>query len=254
MAYYFMVESKKGKHLPLDIKSSIYFQPTKTKYDKPCACSLDEIDGFTMMFDNESELRHVLMTDGILTMELLHKPLTTRFLRNGKYEKIRYDFLFQKDLEYVAEPLKVVEYIMKKYHQNDFVFLQKFARIFSNYRECSTTAPEVAQSSAASIREGRRHYLLESVDKNGDLLVARLVKLIILKHTELSDGTINYKDEVNYRNLHSVIMFINNYEKKQEEQTEKIIEPPSIELEPTASKVKKRKIREEIDGQISFPI
>ena len=34
MAYYFMVESKKGTYIPLEIKQSIYFQTVKTKYTK----------------------------------------------------------------------------------------------------------------------------------------------------------------------------------------------------------------------------
>ena len=54
------------------------------------------------------------------------------------------------------------------------------------------------------------------MDQNGDKQVARLVKLLILKHYERSDGKIDYKNEVNYRNLHDVIAFINNYDQKLE--------------------------------------
>ena len=214
MAYYLTVESKRDEFIPLEIKHSIYFQIVKTKYDKKCAYTLEEIDNFTTMFDNELELRKALIYEGILPIDLKNRKLSIRILRKGKYEKIKYDFLYQKDLEYLVNPLLVVEEIMKRYYQNDFLFLQKFAGNFSNFYECSTTAPEVLQSATISLREGRRHYLLESVDKNRDLLVTRLVKLLILKHTESFDGTINYKDEINYRNLHSVVAFINNYDKK----------------------------------------
>lgn len=219
MAYYLTVESKRDEYIPLEINNSIYFQIIKRKYDKKCAYTLEEIDHFTMMFDNESELRHKLICEGILPIGLSDKKLSIRILRKGKYEKIKYDFLYQKDIEYIANPLLVVEEIMTRYYQNDFVFLQKFASNFSGFYECSTTAPEVLQSSTISIREGQRHYLLESIDKNSDCLVARLVKLLILKHIELRDGTINYKDEINYRNLHSVVAFINNYDKKLSEET-----------------------------------
>lgn len=230
MAYYLTAESKRDEFIPLEIKHSVYFQIVKTKYGKKCAYTLEEIDNFTVMFDNESELRKALIYEGILPTELKNRKLSIRIIRKGKYEKIKYDFLYQKDLEYLANPLLVVEEIMKRYYQNDFLFLQKFASNFSNFYECSTTAPEVLQSATISLREGRRHYLLESIDKNGDLLVARLVKLLILKHTESFDGTINYKDEINYRNLHSVIAFINNYDKKTSESKTNT----NVQLQPEA--------------------
>lgn len=260
MAYYFMVESKKGTYIPLEIKNSIYFQILKTKYTKPFAYTLEEIDNFTMMFNNEQELRNVLISEGILPMKCYNKPLSSRNLQKRKYEKVRHDFLYQKDLEYVANPHRLIELIMQKYYQNDFIFLQKFASNFSKYHECSTTAPEVSQSSAASIREGKRHYLLESVDKNGDLLVTRLIKLLIFKHYEQSDGTIKYKDEINYRNLHSVIAFVNNYYKKETPVEEQIIikgfeiiKKQNNETSVVTNKTKKRKLTP-LDGQLSFPI
>jgi len=133
MAYYFMVESKRGKYIPLEIKNSIYFQIEKTKYSKPCAYTLEEIDSFTMMFNNEQELRNVLTSEGLLPTELSNKTLSTRLLNKGEYEKVRHDFLYQKDIEYILDPSKVVEFIMKKYYENDFIFLQKFANNFSKY-------------------------------------------------------------------------------------------------------------------------
>ena len=260
MAYYFMVESKKGTYIPLEIKKSIYFQIVKSKYTKPYAYTLEEIDSFTMMFNNEQELRNVLIAEGILPMEYYNKQLSSRLLQKGNYEKVRHDFLYQKDLEYTADPTKIIELITQKYHENDFVFLQKFASNFSKYYECSTTAPEVSQSSAASIREGKRYYLLESVDKNGDLLVTRLIKLLIYKHYEQNDGTIKYKDEVNYRNLHSVIAFINNYYKRKEPETEQIKingfdnKQELKKTEPVViTKTRKKKLIQ-LEGQLSFTI
>jgi len=70
MAYYFTVESKRDEFIPIDIKDSIYFQILKRKYEKPCAYSLEEIDNFTMMFDNELELRHILISEGLLPIKM----------------------------------------------------------------------------------------------------------------------------------------------------------------------------------------
>ena len=66
MAYYFMVETKKGTHKPIEISNSKYFQDYIRKFKKTFAYSLQEIDRFTMMFDNEIELRERLCEEGIL--------------------------------------------------------------------------------------------------------------------------------------------------------------------------------------------
>ena len=264
MAYYFMVESKKGEHLPLNISSSKYFPRTTTKYKKPNAYTLQEIDQFTMMFDNEVELRNALIEEGILPPTLGLKPLSTRFLSKNKYHKVMYDLLYQKDIEYIAFPTKVVELIMKRYYQNDLVFIQKLANNFSNYYECSTTAPEVARLIETSIRTGARHRALDEPDLNGDRMVSRLVKLLILKHYEWPNGQIEYKNEVNYKNLHAVIAFINNYNLKNSpikegpSKIDKVKETISKQVPHTDSKpaVKTRKRvpkkRQEVEGQLSF--
>ena len=261
MAYYFMVKEKKGKYKPLDISSSIYYQTTNPKYKKPYAFALDEIDSYTMMFNDESELRNALVAEGILPVGLSKKPLSIRFLNKDEYNKVMYDFLYQRDIEYIACPDKVVELILRRYYQNDFAFLAKLASNFSKYRECSTTAPEVARLAEASIRSGYRNPALEELDSNEDTMVARLVKLLILKHTEKPDGKIEYKDEVNYRNLHSVIAFINNYNEKLKSKLEGqtiIDEVPFLYTEapkfiiPEKPKSRKRSKRTEIEGQLTF--
>lgn len=262
MAYYFMVESKRGQHISLDIKKSIYYQIVTSKYKKQNAFSLEEIDSFTMMFDTEIELRNVLISEGILPIELHNKPLSIRNLLKGKYEKVRHDFLYQKDLEYIAQPKKVIEFVMNKYYQNDFLFIQKLASNFLTYHECSSTAPEVLQATSASMRDGKKHTLLESIDQNGDLLVTRLVKLIIYKHYENPNGKIDYKDEVNYKNLHSIVAFINHYYYKLEPPIEQITlkefefnkNKNNIEKKQQILVTPKKKTKKitPLEGQISF--
>ena len=218
MAYYFTVEQKKGDYLPLNIKLSKFFQ-VNPKYKKDKAYTLQEIDLFTMMFNDEEELRKALLLERIIPSNLSTKSLSTRTLIKGTYNKVPYDFLYQKDIEYIMNPSKVIEIIMRRYYQNDFVFIKKFADYFSNHHGCTSTAPEIRQLAEISIREGKRNYHFEEIDKNGDHQVARLVKLLILKHYEMPNGYIDYKNEVNYRNLHDVIAFINNYDKKLTNQT-----------------------------------
>lgn len=278
MAYYFMVEKKKGEYQALNIATSKYF-PVTRKYNKPCAYTLQEIDMFTMMFNDEQELRNTLLRERILPLDLSTRQLSSRTLIKGTYNKVPHDFLYQKDIEYIMEPTKLVQIIMKRYYHNDFLFIKKFADNFANHYECSSTAPEVRQLAEISIREGRRNQHLEVIDKNGDKLVARLVKLLILEHYEKPDGYIQYKDRVNYRNLHAAIAFINNYDNKLKKDKEKttVLEQAEPKPKPTlvvsnqtqpsklisqnsstkdiVIKTKKRsKKKYDIDGQISFKI
>ena len=290
MAYYFMVEKKKGEYQALNIGSSKYFPVTK-KFNKPCAYTLQEIDMFTMMFNDEQELRKHLLLEGILPVQLSTRALSSRNLIKGKYNKVPHDFLYQKDIEYIMEPTRLIELIMKRYYQNDFLFIKKLADNFASFYECSSTAPEVRQFAEISIRENRRNPHLDELDKNGDKLVARLVKLLILEYYEKPDGYIQYKDKVNYRNLHAVIAFINNYDSKlnnkqeistilvqpkknielsaktesvqitiKETLTNNQIKPSKLTINESSNKdiivkTKKRsKKKYDIDGQISFKI
>jgi hypothetical protein len=165
-----------------------------------------------------------------------------------------------KDIDYIADPTMVVEFIMKKYYENDFVFIKKFANNFSKYYECSSTAPEVLQASTSSIRESKRNKLFETIDQNGDLLITRLVKLLILKHKENFDGTIAYSNEVNYRNLHTVIAFINNYYNNQENTNEQLIIQEYLQIKPAKSSQKeivvktktRKKTHTPLEGQLSI--
>lgn len=240
MAYYFMVESKKGEYQPLNISKSKFFQVTP-KFNKPCAYTLQEIDMFTMMFNDEQELRNTLVLEEILPVSLSTRQLSSRSLLKGKYNKVPHDFLYQKDIEFIADPTRVVDLIMKRYHQDDFLFIKKLANNFSSFYECSSTAPEVRQLAEKSIREGHRSHHLDEVDKNGDKLVARLVKLLILEHYEKSTGEIEYKDKVNYRNLHAIIAFINNYDKE----SNKKEETQTTSFKPETAKLKKQTSSEE---------
>jgi len=238
MAYYFMVQPKIGTYEPIEIKNSIYFEVEKRQYVKPCAYSLSEIDSFTTRFNDEIELRDTLLSEGLLDPELGEKSLSIRFFNKNNYKKVRYDFLYQKDLKYIQNPELVIEFVMNKFHENDFLFIQKLAANFSNYHECANTATEVMHGAAHSLYNGKRHEMLDRFDLNGDLLTARLVKLIIYKYTTDFNGYTRYKEEVNYRNLHTIIAFINNYYKDKTE-TE------------TKPKVRSR-IKTEVPGQLSF--
>ena len=76
MAYYFMSEVSKGKHIELNLSKSKYFQVINKRYKTETAYTLEEIDKFTMMFNDEIELRERLVEEGVLPLSLFEKPLS----------------------------------------------------------------------------------------------------------------------------------------------------------------------------------
>ena len=200
MAYYFMSEVSKGKYRQLNISNSKYFQDINRSYNKPCAYTLEEIDKFTMMFDNEIELRERLVEEGILALSLFERPLSIRYLQKEQYSKVPYDFLL----------------------------IKKIISRFSEDYKCSSTLPEVRQHLEASIRDGEINKHFDDLDENNDKLLPRLLKLIIIESFNTKSGKTIYKDKIRYRNLHTLIALINYYDKEEE-----------LDKEPTFKSVEK---------------
>ena len=218
MAYYLTVETKRGEYLPINISNSKCFQDTIRRFKKTCAYTLEEIDRFTMMFNDEIELRERLFEEGILSLKYFDKPLSIRYSLKDEYIKVPNDFLYQDDLEYIYEPARLVKHILKRYYDNDFQLIKRIVNKFSEYRRCQSTIPEVRQFIEISIREGKRCSFLDEIDENGDNLIVRLIKLIILEsYDDYKNGKVIYKDKLNYRNLHDLIALIKNYDKKKED-------------------------------------
>ena len=259
MAYYFMTEKKKGEYIPLDITQSKYFTKL-SKYNKKGALSLEEIDIFTTSFEDEFELRIKLAKEGILPHDCIDKPLTARLLNKGKYSKVTYDFLYQKDIEYIIDSSKIIDVILDKYYQKDYLFLKKLGEHFQNFYDCKSTAADVRNYAHISILRGNNYNYLDKIDKEGNLLVVRLAKLIIYDYYQDKFGNITYYNKVKYANLHHLISFINNYNKKyninepkkenNQVTFEEFIQKPRQE-EVQIPKTKKRK-KEQIDGQMRF--
>ena len=272
MAYYFTVETKRGEFQPINIGNSVYFQNITRKYKKTCAYSLEEIDNFTMMFDNEIELRERLVKERTLPLKYYNKPLSIRYYVNDEYIKVPNDFLYQKDMEFINDPPKLVKHILKRYYNNDFLLIKKIVNKFSEHRRCKSTIPEVRQFIEISIRECKRCSFLDEIDENGDNLIIRLIKLIILEsYDDYKSGKVIYKDKLNYRNLHDLITLIRNYDKELLKQLNK--EYNQINIQPTEEitstkenednkevkpvYVKTRKLgskKYNLDNQISFDI
>lgn len=246
MAYYFMVEEKKGKYEPIIIDNSSNYKISKKQYVKPGAYGLKEIDMFTTLFENEIELREALFKDGLLNSENRNRQLSIRFFNKNTYNKVKHDLLYKKDLQYIQNPTLIWKLVMEKFNQEDYYFIEKLASYFSHHYECANTALEVMHGAMHSLHSGKKHEILYRSDLNGDLLISRLIKLILYKSYTDYNGYTIYKNEVNHRNLHAIIAFINNYYKDDEPKVEK------QKIEPIETKTKTLKKSKEIEGQMKI--
>lgn len=240
MAYYFMVEEKKGSYKALDFNNSKYFKRLST--NKGNKGQLEEIDKFTMNFNNEAELREDLLQEGILPLELFTKPLSIRKKDKDKYTKVMYDFLYKKDRVYIDNPKELIKRIDYKLESYDFKFVCDIATNYIKYYDCSSSAAEVRAYALDSMRLGTKSKYFDYLDDNFDNPLVRMLKLLIYKYYQSSNGSVHYyTNEIKYRNLHSLIAFTNNHDKKQ------LLENGVIDNKPK-SRVKKK----EVDGQLSF--
>ena len=94
------------------------------------------------------------------------------------------------------------------------------------------------------VDNGFREY-----DSNGDNVVSRLIKLLTYKYSQSSNGKITYQEEFNWRTFHSLINFINSYDRDLKIQN-------TVEDSKHMVKAKKREIpkQEDIEDfeQLSF--
>ena len=237
MAYYFMIENRKKNEKSnfeaIDIsKSPAFLRFSNFNGNK---YSLEDIDAFTIHFENEKELITHLFKGGIISMQDTRKPMSIRQKKHNEYRKVPYGFLYQKDIEYFMEPKKLISKIMDKLYTGDYEFLQALGDRYENSKICGVTASEVKlYATDAKVNQYSEKYLYAE-DENRDTLVARLVKLIIYDH--YAGNKIVYKKDkdgkyiVKSKGLHDLILFVNNYESK--EKTNEKVSSKSEETTPS---------------------
>lgn len=245
MAYYLMVEEKKGKYLPIDITKSSLF--TRMSNLTGMGSNIQEIDYFTVNFNDYNELSNYLVKEGLLNANMVDKPLSIRHKKNNEYKKVMYDFIYQKDIEYLINPKKILDKINNKLLKRDFLFVLKYAQFFMNTRDCSSTAPEIRDYINRSISNNKIDEYFYYKDSNYDNPLERMTKLLIYDYYQDINGKITYYSKVKYRNLHMIIAFINHYEEK----NKSLVQEDNKQVNEVKKRVK-TKTSKEVVGQIGL--
>lgn len=213
MAYYIMGERKRGEFISLDITHDELF--TRFSRFTSNACSLEEIDNFTVNFVDGEDLRRYLYKQGILVSELCDKPLSIRTFYNSKNSRrVMYDFLYQKDKKYLDNPKLLIDDINYRLLTKDFRFVLEYANHFFNYYDSYDITPEIRAFSKDSLDFGYTNRHFAERDENGDTPIVRMTKQLIYEYDHRDYGRITYYKGIKYRNLHDIIAFCDNYDKK----------------------------------------
>lgn len=233
MAYFLQVKTDRGNYRTLNIDELdiLKFAHISKTYKSPFAYSLQELDRFTMEFDNIEELKKYLIEKNVLPINMINQPLMIRFIQKGKSVS-NYNLLFKDDFIYFYKPKVIIDFITKKHYDCDFIFLNALAKHFHRLRQCNSTASELLNITQLAINTGNLDKSYWNVDSNGDNVSVRLVKLLMYKYDLSKNGDISYKEYFNWRTFHLLIDFINNYDSSQLEK--------GVRDENTKPKVKKK--------------
>lgn len=231
MAYYLTVKEK-NNFKQLDVSTLEEF--SRLSKFKDASYSLDELDLFTSNFEDELSLKEILYSNGIITKEDILKEITIRRKNKNQLEKVMYGLVYKNNSKYLD-----VHYLRAEILglQNDKVFLNK---LLNHYRN------SYKQEHLAKIRAVLEGYQDSDV-KMDEALTSFMIDEVF--ETSKETGLVKIK----YKSLHDLAMFVCNY---LEDGNKKITNSDLEELQDKLIKpkqpVKIRKIRTEVQGQLSF--
>lgn len=216
MAYYLTTKNKNSFDI-VDITKSKKFKKLST-YTKEGACSLKEIDNFTIQFNNEADMKKQLFLEEIIDSEQGFKTLSVRIKNKDNYKKVMYEALYKDNAgHFVAKTEREYRSLLKdeigelsvgriifEYLQkiNDVDFLDKFVRTFYNYYECRLSINDLGCYVSDSKRTGIFSRYLEST------FMETLYSLCY------GYDKINETKVKNYKNIHTLAAFIAHQDKK----------------------------------------
>ena len=207
-----MKQLPSGDFRPIDIRNSKYFN--KNAEYKTLGVSLSDIDAFTTRFDDEDKLRKALLREGLLSIKDYNIPLSIRYFKNNKVEKVHNKFLFSSDLEYLQDPNLLIMDINDEFLAGRFSFIRKLAenlQFTGRDAICPELVDQVRINAVRCILENDKLGFTEAEMKRFSNALTMMLTRIIYRDPET----------INYVNLHHVIAFINAFENKQKERLAK---------------------------------
>lgn len=216
MAYYLAVETNPYEYTALKLKASKPFGPLGEQED-PYACGLEEIEGYTTLFENHTTLTKRLASNGILQYRDLSKPLAIFYVNGIEVRKLKGDILYKESVDYLLFPTLIYDYILEQGNNRNIHFFRQLSQTLEN-----TSIIRYMVTQLANIMTKEKQYdksslfdkLKSSKPIVDDNLIENIADALIYPFTLDDNGTLVYKNEFSREKVHEIIAFITEYDKK----------------------------------------
>lgn len=189
MAYYLTIQKNRNRYKEINISLLEEFKRI-SKFKN--GYSLEEIDYFTSLFDDEVQLKEILYNKGLITSEDITKEISIRQKVNNELVKVRYGLIYKNSRKYLdSNYLRNVLLSL----QNDKIFLKKLVSYYRNSYSCVIEISEI------------KNYLFDNnseVDINSTLN-SFFINEIFIKEKD----SLEYK--MKYKSFHDLLMFVKKY-------------------------------------------
>jgi len=241
MAYYLTV-SRNREYKKINILSISKFE--RTSKFKNESCSLEEIDNFTSLYDDEIILKKVLYENGLIDLDDIVRELSIRFPSNGTLKKVNYGVFYKNtkkylDIDYLRNVLLSLS--------SDNEFLKKLVTRYRNSYCNNLTVNHI------------RNYLIYSDEIDINYYLGEFfLNEIFDKDYKTGEAKLKYKS------LHDLAMFVSNYidkmknDKLNNDETydtkRRLLQLQKECISPKETKYVKRKVltKKQVEGQISL--
>lgn len=244
MAYYLTIQKNKSEFKQINISLLEEFKRI-SKFKN--GYSLEEIDHFTSMFDDEVKLKELLYDKGLITSEDITKEISIKQKINNELVKVRYGLIYKINKKYLD-----AQYLRSRLLslQSDKNFLKKLVSYYRNSYSCVIEVSEI------------KNYLF---DKSSEVDINLTLNSFFLKEIFQQDkNTLEYK--LKYKSFHDLSMFVQKYINENIEfcmsdydVKKRLLELQELKIvQETKDKPKTKKLTKgrlsklPIEGQISF--
>lgn len=239
MAYYVMIEKKKGIYEKINIVGLDKFR--RNSGFKNDGMSLEEIDNFTGSFLDEKEMKMYLLNNRVLSPEDINKKITIRRKNKDEFIKVMYDPIYMRGLLYLNPSFLERRICSLK---DDSLFLKKLIAKYERKYNYSSSIHNIR-----AILEYRIDSNMDMYTELRNFFSAEIYQRNIEGEVEVDKKTGEVLPK--YKSLHDLAAFVLNYDMTLAEKERETVS--TKDNGQSTIRVRKRINRNDpMEGQYSF--
>jgi hypothetical protein len=203
VAYYIAVETTIDEFEAINVKKTNTFKKVFPDDSKPYECSLDEIDKYTVEYNEQKNFSDDLYDSKLIPWSYYARNFAIICDNEQGARKVLGDILFSSSKKYIENPSLVTKYIMDKAQAKDVVFLKQLSSILED-----TSMGTYLASRLANFMDKKQEF--------SDAAIKKIAELLIQNYSLTDNGSLDFSVLVNYERFHNTVAFISEYENKLE--------------------------------------